>query len=505
MTPTFIGALVAMAGFLLLCTASRLAMLQFVLACALLNGAAVATIPALGSVSIPPALLAAGFLLLRCILPARRSEPLFGTSFADNGWLLLLVGYSAAGAFTLPFLFAGEIAVVPLRPSNNPLGLTPYPLRFSPQNITTACYMLLTLVGAVCAHAAVRRVDAAARLARSGSVIALTHAALGWFAALARDTPADAVFQALRNGHYMQLDQAFEGFARLTGISPEPSLYASFALVWFVFTAELWLRSVDRRWSGPAALALGLTLLASTSSTAYVGLAAWSAVMLVRQVFLVGTIPARKGLVVAACAATLGVSALALAAGSDEAARALARVLRLTTTDKLDSGSGVARFLWARQGVEAFVQSWGLGIGAGSFRSSSILTAILGSSGLIGIAALALFLRQVFRPFSIHTWRRAGVPETDVSAAAAWAVVLVLASLGFRALTRSGAGLGHAGRQRARPQAAGRRALSALRPENRIRSGASRACSITGRTVSSGDEGMGRHPAVRPGVISRCA
>jgi len=224
----------------------------------------------------------------------------------------------------------------------------------------------------------------------------------------------------------MQLDQDFGGMARLTGISPEPSLYASFGLVWFLFVTELWLRSVDRRWTGPAALALFLTLLASTSTTAYVGLAAYSAVLLMRQTFLVGTIPAAKGLVIAACLAALLATLLALVAGSDAVASGLSRMLRLTTSDKLSSGSGVARLLWAKQGLTAFAASWGLGIGAGSFRSSSILAAILGSSGIVGIASLLLYLRRVFRLTSQTTWRRTGVAELDVAAAASWAVLISL-------------------------------------------------------------------------------
>ena len=423
---TVIGAGIAALGLVLLAMGTRLQMLCFVFLCSLFNGSATLVITALGSVSIPPALLATAFLALHCALPGCAREPTLPSALAENGWLLLLVGYSVVGAFVLPTLFEGAIAVVPLRPSNNPLGLTAFPLRFSTQNITTAAYMTLTLAGALCAHMAVRSAGAAARIARLASVIGLVHAAIGWSAAAARNTPVEPVFGFFRNGHYMQLDQDFAGFARLTGISPEPSLYASFGLIWFLFVTELWLRSVDRRWTGPAALVLLLTLIASTSTTAYVGLAAYSLVLLARQVFLVGTIPAQKGLVIGACLATLGASLLVLAAGNDAVAHALARVLRLTTADKLSSGSGIARLVWARQGIDAFLASWGFGIGAGSFRSSSIVTALLGSSGIVGMGAMALYLLRVFRPLAQATWRRTGMAELDVSSAAAWAVVMSL-------------------------------------------------------------------------------
>jgi hypothetical protein len=426
MTFTLIGAVVLLLGLLIMLAGTRMQMLGFVLCCAVLNGSATIIITALGSVSIAPGLFATGLLFVRCVLPGSGHEPLMTTSLADNGWLLLLVGYSVIGAFTLPFLFSTTVEVVPLRPSNNPLGLTVFPLRFSPQNITTAGYMLTTLLAAVSAHSAVRRPGASSQVVRLASVIGLTQVAIGWGAAFARGTPLQAVFDWFRNGYYMQLDQSFEGVARLTGISPEPSLYASFSLIWFVFNTELWLRSVDRRWTGPASLALFLTLAASTSTTAYVGLSAYAAVILVRQVFFVGTIPAAKGLVIGACLLTLLAGVLALAIGSEEIARTLSRMFRLTTTEKLDSSSAAARMFWAKQGLNAFVQSWGLGIGVGSFRSSSILTAVIGSSGLIGIVSLVIYLFTVFRPFAGSTWRRTGAFDTDVSSAAAWTVIMVL-------------------------------------------------------------------------------
>ncbi len=426
MSLTLIGAVVLAIGLVLLLAASTFAMLAFALVCSLFNGSAALVVTGLGNVSVPPVVVGAGFLLVRCLLPARHGRGLLSASLADNAWLALFAGYSVAGAFILPFLFAGTIDLVPLRPSNNPLGLIAQPLRFSPQNITTAGYMAGTLIAALCAHVAVRRSDAALRLARLGSVLGLVHAAIGWAALAAKGTALQAVVSLFRNGIYMQLDQSFAGFARISGISPEPSLYSSYGLIWFVFTTELWLRDLDRRWSGAAALALLFTLIASTSTTAYVGLFAYGAVLLVRQFLVISTISVAKGLTIVACLALLLAGALGLAAGTDEVVRAMGRVLRLTTAEKLESSSGVARFLWARQGLDAFLHSWGLGVGAGSFRSSSIVTAILGGSGAIGLAALLLYLARIFRPVTGASRLPAGTAGAAVSAAAAWTVGLML-------------------------------------------------------------------------------
>jgi hypothetical protein len=79
------------------------------------------------------------------------------------------------------------------------------------------------------------------------------------------------------------------------------------------------------------------------------------------------------------------------------------------------------------QGFEAFLVSWGLGIGAGSFRSSSIATAILGSMGVVGVVSFALYMVRMF------AWRSQDWTDEEarirgsVASAAAWTVLLSLA------------------------------------------------------------------------------
>ncbi|MFD2137624.1 hypothetical protein ACFSLT_24920 [Novosphingobium resinovorum] len=48
--------------------------------------------------------------------------------------------------------------------------------------------------------------------------------------------------------------------------------------------------------------------------------------------------------------------------------------------------------------MTAFIASGGLGIGPGSFRSSSLFMAILGTMGVIGIGTFAWYLISVVRP-----------------------------------------------------------------------------------------------------------
>ncbi|MFC3213694.1 hypothetical protein [Novosphingobium panipatense] len=197
-----------------------------------------------------------------------------------NAWLVLFVAYGILAALVLPRLFEGALDVTPLRGqlrerygSETARILAAAPLRFTAQNLTTAIYMAGTLGMALAAHAVVRMPRGSEALVRTGATLALVHGITGFASVALRDTPVDTALGFFRNGAYAQLDHRWEGFVRMNGIWPEASSFAAFGVGWFVFNFECWLRRVEPHLTGPAALVLGLALLASTSTTAYVGLA----------------------------------------------------------------------------------------------------------------------------------------------------------------------------------------------------------------------------------------
>jgi hypothetical protein len=99
-------------------------------------------------------------------------------------------------------------------------------------------------------------------------------------------------------------------------------------------------------------------------------------------------------------------------------------LLHVMTVGKAQSSSGVERGIWARQGLDAFTVSHGLGVGVGSFRSSSIVTAIVGSVGVFGVVTFAGHWWRVFRPLSFATYRMRQDGVAGVGAAAAWAAAI---------------------------------------------------------------------------------
>lgn len=426
MTVTIFGVLIPLLGALLLWRGSLVAMLVFVMAASLMGGSATVILTALGNSSVPPAHTALLFLILRCLAPGREPHHGLWPALDANRWLALFALYGALAALILPRIFAGAIDLTPLRPIPGH-GLTyAVPLAFSNQNITVAVYLVGTLLAAVAGTMAMGRADAWRAVARGAAVIGSVHAVLGLLSVFLAG-PLRPFFAFFRNGFYAQLSHTLAGVERMSGIFPEAAVFAAYGLVWTIFLSELWLRRVEPRWTGPAALLLVLTLILSSSSTAYVGFAAYGGLLGLRLLFGAGAIGGDRVLVLAMLGLAAVAAGLALVVAEPQLAAKLGEVIALLTVDKLESGSGIQRAFWAKQGLDAFLVSYGLGVGVGSFRSSSLLTAIWGSVGIVGSIAFVLALARMVMPGRRSTWVAVADKRAATGAAASWTVLVSLA------------------------------------------------------------------------------
>ncbi len=424
MTITIFGVAVAVIGGILMLRASLLAMLIFVMFTTLLGGSA-AFYLSTGS-SVLPAIEAVILLGIRSVLPTHRPTGVLRSGLTANAPLLLFTIYGIAGAFVLPWIFAGAIDVAPLRPVASPNPFVTVPLRFTPQNLTSAGYLLTTALGAVCAVAAVQTTGAHHRIARVAAIIAIMHASLGFLGIIVAGTPVADALNFFRNALYNQVEQDVGGLARMNGIFAETSSFSGYAFTYFVFVTELWLRNVDRRWTGFASLALLSALVVSTSTTGYIGLAGYCAIIGLRQILFPATVKLSKIVPIATGVLVVTVTVFAILALRPEYLRIVELVFRSMILNKSESESGLVRMMWARQGVEAFWVSGGLGMGIGSFRSSSLGTAILGSMGVIGVATYTVQLFRVIQPLRQSTYVRTGDARVDVGVAASWTAVAMV-------------------------------------------------------------------------------
>lgn len=433
MYPTFIGVLQLCIGSYLLLGRSIEAMLAFVMISTLFGGSAALILPALGGASVLPALFALAFLGLRIALPSAGQMQLVGDGFKANAVLLLFVGYGVVSAFTLPFIFEAKIGVVPLKP----VGLTSMydttPLKFTNQNATAAMNMVGTIGMGVLAYVSAKQPRGAVFIVKTAVWIGLLHVFLGVTDAAFGDTGFGQFLQLFRNGSYNQLDQSVAGIVRIKGIHPEPSVYAAVAAAWFVFLTECWLRGIMPRRTGTVALLLFAVMMGSTSSTAYVVIAVYAVLLFARMLILPGAFSLRQilgmvGVLFSGCLAVMLMMLL-----EPKTAKMFYDLLIALTLDKGQSSSGQGRLIWALQGFKAFTISGGLGIGAGSFRSSSIFTAILGSMGIVGIMSYLIHLIRCIRPLNPSTYFPPRTAVQSVGVAASWTVLLISISAGIGA------------------------------------------------------------------------
>jgi hypothetical protein len=423
---TEIGMFQLIVGLLIVLVGSTNKTFFFLVVSTLFDGSAAVLLPALGGSSIPPGQFALLFVFLRIIAPKGGLYGYFPDAVKANAWLLLFCVYGLAMSYIGPRLFAGVINVFPMRP-DPAMGLFyVVPLQPTSQNLTAGIYMLGAILLALAAYVFARR-EGAGRTLVSATVFG------GWFFILSaltdivtRGTPLESLFAIFRNGDYVQLSVEMDGFVRIRGFMPEASSYAGASFVFFVANAELWYRSISPRQTGFLATALGLILILSTSSTAYVSLAAYFALFMLRVILLPGLVP--KGKMQGLCTVAI-VAAFFIAVGMilmPQVPGAIYDLILSMTLDKSTSSSGQQRLFWALQGLQAFQTSFGLGIGPGSFRSSSTLTAIIGSMGVIGVVSFLLYILSVLQPLRKSSWGLGEVPNQSMGSGFASAAVLGL-------------------------------------------------------------------------------
>ncbi|RDV07238.1 glycoside hydrolase [Sphingorhabdus pulchriflava] len=423
---TFIGYAQIVLGMLVVIAGNMRHALMLLMASALFNGSAAILLPALGGSSIPPIQFALAFVFLRILMPGSAAIGDLPEALKANRMLALFSFYGIATAFILPRIFAGSVNVYPMQFNDVADLFATVPLEPTSQNLTAAFYLLGSLLSAIVVWIACRRTDAAATMVGTLIVMAWVHSILGLAGIAIRGTSVDAVFELFRNSAYVQMDDAIGGFVRIRGIFPESSAYATLGFVLFVANSEMWYRSIRSTATGLATLVMGTVLFFSTSSTAYLGLAIYGLFFALRIFALPGaTNFAKAKTAFAAIGSIIFLSALLFIA-SPALVEGVVDVVKRMTIEKSSSDSGMQRLYWAQQGWDLFRHSYGLGVGPGSFRSSSIFFAMLGSMGVIGILSFLSYLIAAFQPWRRSSWTESAIPAENLGGALGSAALLSL-------------------------------------------------------------------------------
>jgi len=423
---TFIGIIQVAIGLIILGTGAIRHAFVFLLVAGLFGGGAAILLPDLGGSSMPPMQFACLFVFLRILAPRGGAAGLIPEALWATRWLALYTLFGIASAIIAPRIFANSINVVPLRFEESHGLFDTSPLMPSAQNITQSVYLACTLAIAIASYIVCRLRGGTNALISTAIAVSWIHIALGLATAVAQGTPIEAFFELFRNGNYAQLNQSYGNFVRIRGLFPEPSVFAEFGFAYFVLNVELWYRSVRPRSTGCAALALGLILFFSTSSSAYVALAIY-VVFFVLRLALVPNLAegSRVRQFAIAIFSAVFLTACAFLIVPELVGRISDMVLEMTVA-KSNSSSGQQRLFWAVQGWKLFKESYGLGVGPGSFRSSSLLMAIVGSTGVIGLASFVAYLFTVFQPARRSSFGRSDDLTHTIGGAFATAAVVSL-------------------------------------------------------------------------------
>ena len=317
--------------------------------------------------------------------------------------LVLFLAYAIFATFFFPRVFAGATQVFSLARAGNEAGIVSQPLAPGGGNLSQLLRMILsTLLFFAVALVTLRRPDPQIVL-RAMTVVTLGHAGLGLLDIATQATQTSWILQPLRTANYaLTLGHEMAGLNRLIGGFSEASSYG-YVLIGLI---GFWLGYVfhdrsGRRWPVALLALVVLLWLRSTSSSAYVGgLLLLFVFALPRLAELARPrrfgVPRRAALVVFGGLAALGLALLTLYA-LYQTQPAVAQFLDRALLEKLSTRSAEERGSWDAQAYRNFFETWGLGAGLGSVRASSWIAATLGTTGLIGLGLLLLFLWRLFR------------------------------------------------------------------------------------------------------------
>lgn len=337
----------------------------------------------LGSLWIMPYYLMAPFFVL--IQFRKKASRFFKVDFPGNRLILAFAIFGAISAFIFPFLFAGIQVYSPRLGSSDETFYT-FPLVFSISNVAQPFYLLLNVMV----------VFAAASIARNSSIRKSVIRALNLTFYFLTGTIATELLCALSGISFPyflienspvspHFDMDISNPAqRLHGTCGEPS-YAGLILI--AYFAAYFHRYYTGRSSALNAAIAAVAIFLIRSSSAIVALA------VVGLMIVIFNPPARFPWFMHV-RRTFRLLPVLLFLAISLSLPAVLSILQVWIVNKNQTGSFVNRTTMDLYSYKIMLDTYGIGVGLGSYRPSSLLTSVL---GCMGIAGLFLFLLLAFR------------------------------------------------------------------------------------------------------------
>jgi hypothetical protein len=218
------------------------------------------------------------------------------------------------------------------------------------------------------------------------------------------------LMEPIRNASYtLHIDSEVSGMKRIVGSFTEASAFAGQTLLTVGFVGTLWICRRRPVLNGTLALVSLVLVVLSTSSTGLAGTPPLLMILYVTAITRRG-IDFRSPFTSAAllCAPLLVVAVVLAAQLNDEAWKPIYDYVDTLLFSKQGSDSAIERGSWNAYGLQNFFDSYGLGVGLGTSRTSSFPVALLSNVGLPGMIFYLLFAAMAFL-------RRRGIPRTYYS------------------------------------------------------------------------------------------
>lgn len=370
----------------------------------------------LGSFAVIPPVITGGLtftatpiialMIIAKMFTVRGGLDLFTSIALSRHNCLFLFLFLLVGVFTticMPRLFAGDVMVVPLRGISL---ASSFPLEATSQNISQLFYMSISVLSVIAFTAMLRdhmlQQKTIKAMCIGGCVLVLS----GFLDYLSFYVPLDFLLNGFRNASYaLAVEVELFSSKRVVGLMPEASSFGSVCLDFLAFLYFFRHAADDTFLSGrliPLLMVLLVLLIyLSTSSAAYVGLAflatiacfewLWRALKKKRNKLLKHVLMVELWLLDIALIFFL-VTVLVYPELFDPI---IERVDRMVF-QKTESYSYIERSMWNAVAWQAFLETYGFGVGLGSARTSNGVVALVSSVGVVGTIFYALFLLKFF-------------------------------------------------------------------------------------------------------------
>jgi hypothetical protein len=372
----------------------------------------------IGATTIQPAHLFLAFLAVSTLTRRHeRAEAIGALTYPKPGfWLLCLVIYGVVSAIVLPRLLAGITPIIPLGVSEYADTGTTVPLGPVSSNFTQSVYFIADLL---CFAIAVAIGSTGRGFVALASALVTCAAANVLFALLDLGTyftGTQWLLSFMRNAQYvLHIEEQVSGLKRIVGSFPEASSFGRHSLGFLGFTGTLWVCGWRPAFTGCLALASLALAILSTSSTGLAGTPPVVLILYVTAMLRRGIHPSRSyGSAVVLCVPLLVIGIILAAQLNEGASQPILNYFDELLFSKATSASGIERASWNTYALQNFFDTYGLGVGLGTARTSSFAMALLGNLGLPGTIFYLLFAAAVWA----HSQGTARTFPSDVRLAA---------------------------------------------------------------------------------------